>query len=267
MADIRSKLNALYSLEQLAAGKTLLHRIHPLAKLVVTLVYLICVMSLGRYELTKLTAFVIYPVILMAFSDIPWGMIFKRAVVAIPFCLFAGISNLIVDQNVMVTIGSLSITGGVLSFVVLIGRTLLCVSAVLILVALTPFMALMDQLRRLHVPELFVMLLEMVYRYIGVLLEESTNMITAFRLRSNGGKWPDIHCFGAFVGQLFLKSVDRAERIYQAMQCRLYTMHNVYTNRPAWTCKDSIFIMIGCGSSILFRCVNVPQMLGGVLQW
>ena len=111
------------------------------------------------------------------------------------------------------------------------------------------------------------MLLEMVYRYIGVLVEESANMITAFRLRSNGGKWPDIHNFGAFVGQLFLRSVDRAERIYQAMQCRLYTMHNVYRNRPAWTCKDSIFIIIGCGSSILFRCVNVPQMLGGVLQW
>ena len=39
-------------------------------------------------------------------------------------------------------------------------------------------------------------------------------MVTAYRLRGNGAKWPDIHRFGPFVGQLLLRSADRAERVF-----------------------------------------------------
>lgn len=267
MADIRSKLNMLYSLEQLSAGKTTLHRVHPFAKLAVTFVYILCVVSFGKYELTRLAPFLFYPVLVMALAEIPFSMIGKRAAVAMPFCLFAGISNLIFDRAIIAHIGMIPIAGGVVSLAMLLGRTILCVSAILILVALTPFSMLMDQLRRFYVPELVVTLLEMVYRYIGVLAEEASGMVTAFRLRSNGAKWPSIREFGPFVGQLLLRSADRAERVYQAMQCRLYTLRDVKRNRPAWEVRDTIFLIVGCGSSILFRCVDITELLGGMMRW
>ena len=267
MADIRSKLNMLYSLEQLSAGRTTLHRVHPFAKLMVTFVYILCVISFGKYELSSLAPFLCYPVLVMALAEIPFSMIGKRAAVAMPFCLFAGISNLIFDRTIIAHVGMIPISGGVISFAMLLGRTILCVSAILILVALTSFSALMDQLRRFHVPELIVTLLEMVYRYIGVLAEEASGMVTAFRLRSNGAKWPSIREFGPFVGQLLLRSADRAERVYQAMQCRLYTLRDVKKNRPAWKLRDTIFLIIGCGSSILFRWVDITELLGGMIRW
>ena len=52
MADIRSKLNMLYSLEQLSSGENAFKKLHSLAKLIVTAVYLVCVASLGKYDLT-----------------------------------------------------------------------------------------------------------------------------------------------------------------------------------------------------------------------
>ena len=267
MADIRSKLNMLYSLEQLSAGKTPLHRVHPFAKLMVTMVYLVCVVSFGNYELNRLAPFLAYPVLVMALAEIPIGMIAKRTVVALPFCLFAGISNLIFDRTVITQVGIIPISGGMLSFMMLLCRTILCVSAILILVALTPFHELMDQLRRFHVPELIVTLLEMVYRYIGVLAEEASGMVTALRLRGNGAKWPSIHDFGPFVGQLLLRSADRAERVYQAMQCRLYTLRDVKRNCPVWKLQDTVFLLLGCGSSILFRWMDLTELLGGMIRW
>ena len=252
----------LYSLEQLSSGENAFKKLHSLAKLIVTAVYLVCVASLGKYDLTRLTLFLAYPVLMMAMAQIPWKMILKRAAVAMPFCIFAGVSNLIFDRTVIAYAGKIAVTGGMLSFAMLLCRTLLCVSAILIL---TPFSELMDQLRRLHVPELLVTLLEMVYRYIGVLVEEASGMVTAFRLRGNGAKWPGISEFGSFVGQLFLRSADRAERIYQAMQCRLYTLHDVQKKKPEWKLCDTFFLIAGAGTSVLFRWIDFTEILGGIL--
>ena len=75
----------LYSLEQLSSGENAFKKLHSLAKLIVTAVYLVCVASLGKYDLTRLTLFLAYPVLMMAMAQIPWKMILKRAAVAMPF--------------------------------------------------------------------------------------------------------------------------------------------------------------------------------------
>ena len=45
----------LYSLEQLSSGENAFKKLHSLAKLIVTAVYLVCVASLGKYDLTRLS--------------------------------------------------------------------------------------------------------------------------------------------------------------------------------------------------------------------
>ena len=240
MADIRSKVNTLYSLEQLAAGDTVIHRVRPLPKLLVTLVYLVCVLSLDRRAPARLSPFLFYPATVMALAEVPFGMLLRRAAVALPFCLFAGFSNLLLDGNII-------------SLFVLLARTLLCTGAVLLLVAVTPFAKLTETLRTLHVPEMLVTLLEMVYRYIGVLVGEAADMVTAFRLRAGGVRWPRVREFGPFVGQLLLRSTDRAERVYHAMLCRGGYAGPRRTGRQAWHVRDWCFLLLGAGSSILFR--------------
>jgi hypothetical protein len=96
------------------------------------------------------------------------------------------------------------------------------VAAVLILIATTPWPKLSVQLRCFHVPPILVTLLEMSYRYIAVLLGEVQSMYTAYKLRSCGMKGIAMAHMGSFVGRLFLRSADRADRVYAAMKCRGY---------------------------------------------
>ncbi len=265
MADIRSKLNELYSLEQLAAGRTALHRLHPLSKMAVTAVYLLCVASFDRGAVVRLLPYLFYPALVLSLAEIPYRMIARRAWVALPFCLFAGVSNLLLDRRVGAVVLGVPLSAGLLSLCSLLLRTLLCVSAVLILVAVTPFSALTGQLRRLGVPGLVVSLLEMTYRYIGVLAGEAAAMVTAYRLRGNGARWPALRYFGPFVGQLLLRSADRAERVYQAMQCRLYGRRDARRAQAPFAAADWLFLLAGCGSCLLFRFFDLPAWLGGLL--
>lgn len=267
MADLRSKLNTLYSLEQLAAGQTAVHRLHPRAKLAVTACYLLCVVSLDRLALTRLAPFLFYPAVVLAAADIPARMIWRRSLTALPFCLFAGVSNLLLDRAVVLRLGGIPVTAGALSLAVLLTRTFLCVSAVLILVAVTPFPLLTDELRRLRLPETLVLLLEMIYRYLGILADEADAMLTAFRLRSCGLRWPRLTLAGPFIGQLLLRSADRAGRIYQAMQCRGFRLRKTPAHARRWTAGDTLFLLAGCGSSLVFRFWDIPGWAGGWLPW
>lgn len=252
MADMRSKLSEIYSLEQLSQQNTMIHRLHPLSKIAVTLVYIICVAAHGRYDLFSLAPFLFYPIIVMALSDVPFFMIGKRALIALPFCLFAGISNLVLDRKPFMAVGKIVVTTGVISFFTILLRTCLCVAAILILAAVTPFSQMSRQLLRMHVPAIFVNLMEMIYRYIGVLLEEADTMLTAYRLRNPYVKWPLLKDMGSFTGQLFLRSYDRAERVYQAMKCRGYGMGDIKIDKRPFSLADWFFLLAGCISSVAF---------------
>ncbi|MDD3921721.1 MAG: cobalt ECF transporter T component CbiQ, partial [Eubacteriales bacterium] len=99
MADIRRTISEIYSLEQLAQGGTAIHRLHPLVKLLGCITYIVCVMSFSRTAVFRLAPYVFYPVLIMALAEVPPGMIIKRTAIALPFCLFAGVSNLLFDRG------------------------------------------------------------------------------------------------------------------------------------------------------------------------
>jgi cobalt/nickel transport system permease protein len=237
------KIGEIYSLEQLAAGKTILHRLHPGVKIIATVFFLAAILSLDRYNFGRLLPFLFYLTITLALAGIPLGMMLRRTAIALPFCLFAGVSNLVLERDIAFTVAAIPVTYGFLSLCTLLLRTALCVLAVLILVAATPFTHLSGQLRRFWVPPLFIALLEILYRYIPVLLHEAASMTLAYTLRSNyGGRIKNkrskrgikpkekgrapikLAHMGSFAGSLFLRSVDRADRVYTAMKCRLYSL-------------------------------------------
>lgn len=260
MADIRSKISDIYSLEQLSGGRSAIHRLHPGAKLLVTVCYIVAVISFPRFDFARMAPYIFYPVLMMALSETPYGIVGKRVLLTLPFVLFAGISNIIFDRETAFTVGNLAVSVGVVSFFALIFRTVLTVSAVFVLVAVTPFVSLADQLRRLHLPEIFVMLLELTYRYIGALLEEAANMYTAYSLRHTHTKGLELRHMGSFVGHLLLKSFDRAERVYAAMKCRGYGRTSYRSHHHRWQRQDVLFT-VGCiGLFVLFRVVDVTRL-------
>jgi len=217
---ISNRIHELYLLEGLSGRGTAVHRLHPRAKIIITFIYIVAVVSFNRYDVLGEVPFFLYTAIVCALADLPLRTLHKRFLIALPFIAFIGLTNLFLDRNVAFVVGEVEITYGLLSLITIVLRTYLCVMAVFILIATTPFPAMTRELRRLRVPKVFVTLIEMIYRYIGVLIDEASSMTTAYKLRSVASKGIAMKDMGPFVGQLALRSFDRGERVYAAMACR-----------------------------------------------
>lgn len=127
------------------------------------------------------------------------------------------------------TIGPLTISGeGLRMFATIAAKSWLSVQAALLLTFTTPFHDLVDALRDLRLPRILVAIIGFMYRYLAVLGEEAGRMLRARSARSaaaaggrGGGSigWR-ARVTGQMVGSLFLRSYERSERIYAAMQAR-----------------------------------------------
>lgn len=264
MADMRSKIQEFYRLEQLADQDTPLHRLHPGAKLLTTMVFIVTVVSFDRLQFRALIPFLFYPAFFMGLSGIPWSLALKRVALTLPFVVFAGVTNVIFDRVPVAALGSLVLTSGMVSFAAILLRTFLTVLALVMMIAVTPFSDITAELRRIHVPDIFVTLFEMTYRYIGVLLEETSSMATAYGLRHQKSKGLEMKHMGSFVGSLLLRSIDRATRVYSAMKCRGYGRPvSTRTKRP-WKAADYVYTALFCGLCILCRMVDVVTLIGGI---
>ena len=262
---MKNKIHELYALEQLAAGDTGIHRLHPLVKLLASAVFIVTVVSFDRYALGRLIPYVFYPMLLMAVSETPYAMLLKRFLAALPFCLFAGISSVIFDREIAFTIGGIAVSFGAISLITILFKTWLCVMAVLILVSVTPLAEITGAMRRLRTPNIFIIMFEMTYRYIGVLLNEAYSMGIAYSLRSTAKKGIGMRDMGSFAGQLLIRSFDRAGRVYNAMKCRGYALQNISTNSGKLAFKDIVFFVAVSALCVIFRVVDVNRLSAVIL--
>ena len=102
-------------------------------------------------------------------------------------------------------------------------RSTLCLLTMVLLSNTTPFSAILQVLRRVRVPGLFVTTLALMYRYLFVLVNEAERMHRARASRTFTRKSSRHHLWralGTVIGQLFVRSTERAERIYAAMLAR-----------------------------------------------
>ncbi len=102
----------------------------------------------------------------------------------------------------------------------LILKGVFCLLASFLLMATTTIEAICRALRQLHVPKLLTNLLLLTFRYVGLLLSEVAVMQQAYSLRAPGQKGIHISAWGSFLGQLLLRSMDRAQALYESMELR-----------------------------------------------
>ncbi len=220
MANFAGTSADLRSLELLAQGDSQVHRLHPLAKIASTVCFIAAVVSFGRYEIGALAPYFFYPAVLTPLAGTPWRLLTWRTLPALPFALFGALGNLVFDRAPMLLVGGVAVTGGMLSSASILLKTVLAVSAVLLLVATTPMDALARQLVRIKIPSPLVLQFAMTYRYLSVLVDEASTMYAAYALRSAGKKGIRMGDMGSFLGSLLLRSIERGRRVYEAMKCR-----------------------------------------------
>lgn len=116
---------------------------------------------------------------------------------------------------------------GLIAFLTIALKSWVAVQAALLLAYTTPFHDLIDALRALRVPGIFVTTVSFMYRYLAVLSDEASRMLRARAARSgsrggrSGGtlRWRATVA-GRIVGALFIRAYERSERVYQAMLAR-----------------------------------------------
>lgn len=265
MASIAGAVNDFRQLDLLATGDTGVHRLDARAKVLVTLAFILTVVSLGKYELAALSPFFLYPAVLMALANLPVRYIARKILVVLPFALMVGMFNPLFDQAVLVRLGPLGISGGWLSFASIMARATLTIGAALILVAVTGFPAICHALDQLGMPRVFTVQLLFLYRYLFVLTEEGGRTARAWELRAFGKKGMGFRSYGSLLSQLLLRTWLRAERIHLAMLARGFTgeFHPRRTTR--FGSREFLFLAGWSGLFLFFRLVNVSQLLGAIV--
>ena len=265
MASIHSAVLDLKSLDLLANGNSAIHRLDARAKVMVTLVFIICVVSHNRYELTALLPFFIFPVALVSLAGLPPLFILKKIILLCPFVLAVGIFNPVFDREILLQLGPLGISGGWISFTSILVRSVLTVGAAFILVGVTGFTAVCQALEKLGMPQVFAVQLLFLYRYIFVLTEESGRASRARELRSCGKKGMGLRSFGSMTGHLLLRTWQRAERIHMAMLARGFTGEFHARRQPRFGAPEIRFVLAWSTLFIFLRLQNVSQLLGSLL--
>lgn len=258
--------NQMHFLEAQAAKRTVIHRLHPLAKLLTAAGFLLTVASFGKYAFLALLPLLVYPLTLIVLGDLPFGALAKRALIAAPFALGMGLFNPIFDRSPLVSLGRITITGGWVSFGSIILRTGLMVMTALALVATSGMNQIAGAMRQLGMPQIFLRQLLLLSRYLSVLGEETARTLLAYSLRAPQGRGVRYTAWGSLLGQLVLRTIDRAGRIYQAMLCRGFTGEIRVTAGNSFDLKDAAYTLAWLGYFATARIFDLPGLLGSLLM-
>lgn len=182
----------------------------------------------------------------------------KRSFVALPFALAAVTVLFTIPGRPLLTFSfgpwqPIITDAGFLRFISILIRSFLSVQMAILLTAVTPFPDLIHALRHLRVPQPIVTIISFMYRYLFVLADEAGRLLRAREARSarigpNGGgtiAWR-ARIVGHMAGQLFLRSFERSNRVYQAMLARGYGGHLLTMNPHVMAQSDWRALLLVC---------------------
>jgi len=208
------------------------HRLDPRVKVLLTLLFILSTALLpdgawGTYLFSWLLV-----ISLSAVAGIhPWFLV-KRAFLILPF-LLAAVTVIFTLPGQTLWTGPLGLVvsdAGLVRFLSIVMRSWISLQMAILLTATTRFPDILHALRHLKVPAVLVSILAFMYRYLFVMADEATRLLRARASRSaqlpgqRSGRtlWWRAKVAGNLVGQLFIRSIERSDRVYLAMLARGY---------------------------------------------
>ena len=262
MDRLHRAIKDVHRLDDLAARDTWLNRLAPLPKLLAVAVYLAVTLSFGRYQLSGVLGMGLWPLLVLELADFAPADALRAFAPVAALLAVVGLCNLPFDRAVLLHAGPLAVTGGMLSLGVLLAKGLFCFLAVWVLIASTGMEAVCTALQQLHCPRVLTTTILLIYRYIILLLQEGSRLATAYALRAPGQKGIHFRAWGSLLGQLLLRSIDRAQLVYESMQLRGFA-----GAFPLGAKKHGgwLFFAVTVGYCAVFRAVPVFELAGQLL--
>jgi len=214
--------------ENWSRGNSVIHRRHAVVRILATFILLISIATATQHTLL---ACLLYLALLIAgaiTAGLPPIAMLRGAATVLPFALcFAVVSALAGDpaRGVMLVI-----------------RAYLSALAALLLIATTPLPDLIAGLEWLHAPRFLLQVMQFLYRYLIVLMEEAAAMRLAALARASGRL--QFRQAAAAAGVLFARSHARAQSIHRAMISRGFDGRLPAFRRKPFAPSDAGFLAV-----------------------
>lgn len=267
----------LHFLDPYRPAKSLLHTADARVKFLLAIAFILT---------ASLTPFGAWPVYILLFalllsvtlfSELGVGFVLIRAFLALPFVL-AALPVIFTSSGTTLfsfPLGGWTVTAsieGVERFASIVLKSWLSVQAAILLAACTPFPELLQAMRAVGIPRLLVAMFGLMWRYLFVLVDEALRLMRARAARSGvnsdattsrkvGGSilWR-AQVAGGMAGNLFLRGIERSDRIYVAMLSRGY--NGEVRALPLPTLTRGSWLALGMGISTLSL-----LLIFGILFW
>ena len=227
----------IHFLDPYQEGSSLIHRLDPRVKFVLTLALILT---------TALTPSGAWPIYILLFSIIiavvvlsELGVVFvlKRAILALPFVLAALPVIFTLEGPALLSLPlgpwTLTITQpGLERFISIALKSWISIQAAIVLTVSTPFPDILAAMRAVKIPRLLVAIFGLMWRYLFVLVDDAMRLMRARAARSGHSAQPGLRpggsipwrarVAGGMAGSLFLRAIERSDRIYNAMLSRGY---------------------------------------------
>ncbi len=209
-----------------------MHSLDPRVKIVGAILFILTTMILPEAAWVSYLLLLLIMLLLASASGLGVAFTIRRGFIALPFMMAALPLPFLTAGETISTVPLLGWTitdAGLQRFIAILVRTWIAVQAGVLLSATTPIYEILWGLGKLRVPRILVATVGFMIRYLFVVADEALCMIRARASRSpavEGGQRPGIawqgRTAGMMVGSLFLRSLERSERVFAAMTARGY---------------------------------------------
>jgi len=228
-----------------------IHRLDPRIKIISFLFFILLVVFTRPNSIFTFALYGIVISTLILLSKIPIKYILKRSLVIVPFVLTIAIFIPFFKKGQVAggySFGTLKLTvtyDGLMILWNVSVKAILSILCTILLMTSTRFSDLLKALERLKFPNLFIMILSFMYRYIFVIVDELMKMRQAKAARSVGGsKWFHTKVLTNMIGVLFMRAYERGENVYLAMCSRGFNGQIKTMNNFQLKMSDLCFLFI-----------------------
>ncbi len=246
---------------QFFPGNSLLHRLDPRMKIVLTILYI--VLLFVSKNIISFLAVTLFSFVLIAISKISPKLIFKSLKPLLFIIVFTTVLNIFYVKGTPI-FSPIDIFGwqftityeGLLTAAVMVLRITLLITTTSLLTYTTSPIALTDGIERLLSPlnaikvpvHEFSMMMTIALRFIPTLIEETEKIMSAQKSRgsnfSEGGLVRRAKALIPILVPLFVSAFRRAEELATAMECRCYTGGKGRTRLKQYSLKSRDYLSL-----------------------
>lgn len=231
-------------IDRFAYQESPIHRLDARAKILAVLGYSFMLISLPRYTIPS-AWYVVLPFAMLVWGGVPLRFVARHTLLVSPFIVCLVAFAPIFDRSPVLVCGKWSVGRGWLAAASILVRFALGMAALIALASTTRFPDLLRGLRRLGVPQVLVLQLQFLYRYLFLLLDQSMHMRQAREAR-DAGQGPVTWRWRAGTGQigmLFVRTLEQADRTHMAMLARGYDGTIPMVQPRRWQRHDWAFLL------------------------